>query len=172
MASISYLRLEYCILLALLLAVLGYAFIPSKSRLLGFVERHSNGLAWIMWVGAAFVLWGMGTLKFIGLHNSAADLGLYANTLWVTLHGKPAGDCLNLGNISRLPLLPVFSVAGVTLCTVAKPSVAHRHTGYRGGERGIGALSAGQAYGWRKTERVAVQLHLAFQFCITGRYTL
>ena len=110
MADLCYTRLLYSVILAALLAALGYAFIPSKSRFRDYVERYSNRLIWIMWVGAALVLWGMGALKFVGMHNSEADLGLYANTLWVTLHGKLLGTALTSGTYLDCHFSPSFLV--------------------------------------------------------------
>lgn len=108
MVEIYYLRLLYSGLLAVLLALLAYTFVPAHSRLKAWVERYCDSLIWVLWVGAAIVLWGMGALKFAGMHNSAADLGLYANTLWVTLHGKLLGTAITSGTYLNCHFSPSF----------------------------------------------------------------
>ena len=110
MAELLYPRLLYSGLLAILLALLCSTFIPQKNRFAAWLERHSCLLIWIMWVGAAIVFWMMGALKYAGLHNSTADLGLYANTLWVTLHGRLLGTAITSGSYLDCHFSPSFLV--------------------------------------------------------------
>jgi uncharacterized membrane protein len=86
----------------------GYSFVPLRLRVFSWVNKHSDALIWVIWVGAALVFWGMGALKYTGLHNSEADLGLYANTLWMTLHGKLLGTAMTAGTYLNCHFSPSF----------------------------------------------------------------
>jgi len=98
MTEIVFIRLIFAIGLGMLLAGLGYLFLPPYGFIGRLVQKYFKPALFTMATLMALCWWLFAALRHWALRTAGVDLGYFANILWTTLHGNILAAAISGGS--------------------------------------------------------------------------
>ncbi len=105
-------QLIFAVGFGFLLSGIGISFYPADGVFRRFVCQKSLLFTWVIIITSAALWWIIGASRYLALRNSLWDEGLFANLLWMILHGSSISSAIYDGSYFSVHFSPsLFLVA-------------------------------------------------------------
>jgi uncharacterized membrane protein len=98
MTALVFTRLLFSVELGLLLAGLGWVFLPTTGVIARLIRNHYIKVLFAVAALTAVYWWLFAVLRYWSMRTAGVDLGYFANILWTTVHGNILAAAISGGS--------------------------------------------------------------------------